>query len=141
MRQPVECVCRCRCGRTPDTDGDGMCLLCWQSWNAPLDIAEQKHQPIADRSYLGTFGLTGIWTPWLMNVAGHLLAARAAEFGGAAPVPKCPGMVFGFRCREPMAYRADGWKCYRHTPPVVVKFGDGLSRVPRGSRLPVEMAK
>lgn len=125
-----ECICRCRCGRVPDADADGLCLRCWQAWQAPGDGPE--HAPIADRSYLGTFGLSGIWTPWLMNRAeGRFLGMHPSVVHDTPPPENCP------KCKNPMVFRAEGWKCYRHEPWIVIKHPDNLPRVPEEARLPL----
>ena len=64
------CICRCRFGAAVP-DCDGLCEGCWREWGE----GSADHGPVADASYLGTYGIGGIWTGWLISIgAGHIVA-------------------------------------------------------------------
>lgn len=122
MTRAAVCVCRCRCGRDQQSDMDGLCAVCWRAWSK----ASEKHQPIADRSYLGVYGLTNPWAPWVMNRASHLLAKRAKDWRVAEVAPRCPNAM----CGMTMVRRPGAWKCYHHDPPIETPEALELPRSP-----------
>ncbi len=49
---------------------DNLCEDCWRAWC----LMDDWHGPYADSSYLGVYGVGGIWTAWLINNGGsHLM--------------------------------------------------------------------
>ena len=116
----ARCACRCDCAGSRDPDCNDLCRRCWGEWCR----ASEQHQPIADRSYFGTFGLRGLWTPWLLNMASEVLAQPVSYLlSGQAP-PPCP------QCGAMMLARPGAFKCYRHEPWAVIRDTSALTRSP-----------
>lgn len=78
-----------------------------------------------DRSYIGTYGITGVWAGWLMSRgASYLLAEPPSSLQRAEVAPIC-------RCGNRMVRRPGVWKCYRHAKPIVVVIAERLPRAPQ----------
>lgn len=124
------CACVCSCGDYRARDCSDLCEPCWRLWC----IADGGHGPIADRSYMGTYGITGVWTGWMMSCgAGHLVAEPASFLQTREVAPMCP--VFG--CNNRMLRRPGVWKCYRHgEEPIVIVITEQFPRAPQVSVLP-----
>jgi hypothetical protein len=105
------CACRCWCTRARHPDCDTLCETCWREWCQ----GSQKHAPRADSSYMGTYGLTNIWTGWLISQAPELAAQTPAALRTPEVTPRCPSP-----CGWRMIRRPGAWKCYQHDPPVVI---------------------
>jgi len=124
------CACRCVCAQDREAGCNDLCARCWREWcTAEKDYA--KHAPIADRSYLGTFGMTGCWTSWILNRASELLARPLSEWTQAEVAPKCPAERPYLVCGEPMVRRPGKWACYHHQPPVVINDVPEAPTTPR----------
>lgn len=118
------CACKCRCSRDRVPDCNDLCERCWLAWCE----ASEKHQPVADRSYLGTYGVTGLWTWWIANHASHMLAEPAAHFlREPERIPICPASGLA---PHSMVRRPGAWKCYQHDPWVVQPIPEKLTRAP-----------
>ncbi len=126
------CACICRCGFFRAADCNDLCESCWRSWC----LAEPEHAPVADRSYMGVYGITGVWTGWMMSRgAGHLVAEPASFLQSREVAPECPR----FPCPYRMVRRPGAWKCYRHgEEPVVTPIVERVPRSPRVKVLPGE---
>lgn len=108
----TDCACRCGCPCSRDQDCDGLCEECWLEWCQ----GSESHAPIADNSYLGTYGVGNIWTGWLISQVPHLVAERPEALLRREAPRRCPG------CDQQMARRPGTWKCYNpcHQQPVVI---------------------
>ena len=118
------CACRCRCLNNRVDDADGLCAKCWQEWCH----ASEDHAPVADASYLGTYGITGIWTGWLISRAAHLVAETPAKLHSGEYPPMCSRSHPDGG--HQMVSRLGAWKCYRHDDDVVVPKVTRLPRAP-----------
>lgn len=118
------CDCRCLCSWSRIERTGGLCENCWGEWAR----FSTEHGPIADGSYLATYGITGIWSGWIMAHAAEILAETPAALQEVERRPRCPS------CEMSMVLRADGWKCYRHDELVVVPI---VPRLPRSPALTV----
>lgn len=116
------CACRCQHFAEREPSCNDLCAACWTEWCQ----ASKKHQPIADRSYLGTFGITSAWIGWISNTAGHLLAMPVSEWNKREVGPRCPDVY----CRAMMVRRPGAWKCYRHGSPIVTQERDTMPGTP-----------
>ena len=113
-------ACACKCGaRLPEgrgclirvrKDQNNLCQFCWLEWCQ----GAEGHAPIADNSYLGTYGLRNIWTGWIIGQAPELIAETPEALLRPESPRRCPG------CPEQMVRRPGGWKCYHHEPPLVI---------------------
>jgi hypothetical protein len=123
------CSCKCACFHNPEPHCYGLCEPCFLDWCEASDA----HAPIADNSYLGTYGINNIWTGWLISRAPDLVAETPHALLRPEPTPACP------LCREPMARRPGAWKCYNpaHHEPVVILERPNLPRSPRLNALGV----
>jgi hypothetical protein len=120
------CACICSCGDYRARDYSDLCANCWRLWC----LAEGGHGPVADRSYMGTYGMTGPWLAWLLNRAPHLVAEPASFLQRRQMAPNC-------HCGYPMVARPGAWKCYRHgEEPVVLVVQERFPRSPQASVLP-----
>jgi hypothetical protein len=104
------CICKCGCGRERVPDCNNLCERCWRQWCE----GSEKHSPIADNSYMGTYGITNPWTGWIMGQAPHLVAETPAMLLRPEAPPRCP------ECGADMHRRIGAWKCYHHEEPVIV---------------------
>ena len=119
------CACKCRCGLTRARDCNDLCAECWSDWC----LGSEKHAPVADRSYMGTYGITGAWAGRMMSRgASQLLAEPAAFLQRPEVAPPCPS-----GCDNRMVRRLGTWKCYRHPEPVVIQIEDRFPRSPQVS--------
>lgn len=107
-------------------DAEGLCAECWTDWCR----GSEHHGPVADASYLGTYGITGIWTGWLISRAAHLVAETPAKLQSGEYPPMCPAGD------HRMVSRLGAWKCYRHDDDVVVPK---VTRLPRAPKVDVRM--
>jgi hypothetical protein len=126
-----ECACACNCANTPSTGCDDLCAKCWQAWCDPLaKKANAKHRPGVgrDRSYLGTYGLTGIFTNWLLNRRSQLLEFPISYWTTPEVPPRCPGD--GRPCGQVMRRRDAAWKCYHHTPWIAIPIPEPMPALP-----------
>lgn len=98
------------------------------------------HEPIADRSYLGMFGLRGLFTGWIMNRASQLLAFPGLTQWSAPPPPKCPHWDGG-RCGLTMLWRPGAYKCFHHDPPEVIPIAEPMPVSPQVSTPLIRLAK
>ena len=122
----ARCACRCDCPLPREVNTNDLCRRCWGEWCR----ASEQHRPIADRSYFGTFGLRGLWTPWLMNVASEVLAQPLSHLL-TMTAPKCPHVLeSGAVCGAMMLARPGAFKCYRHEPWAVIRDTSALTRSP-----------
>ena len=123
-----QCACICGCVEARGDDCNDLCAECWRSWC----LVDQKHTPVADRSYMGTYGITGVWAGWLISRGvGHLIAEPAGFFQRAESHPVCP------ECEYRMVRRPAAWKCYRHgDDPVVLPITERFPRSPQVRVLP-----
>lgn len=123
----ISCACICGCADVRARDCNDLCVECWRSWC----LANPEHAPIADRSYMGTYGVTGLWLGWLMSRAPHLAAEPAGFLMQREVAPVCR------QCPYRMVRRPGAWKCYRHgEEPVVVVINERFPRSPQVSVLP-----
>lgn len=121
------CACKCACLAYRVDGANGLCSDCWREWNT----GSRDHEPVADNSYMGTYGIAGVWTGWLISQgAGHLVAESPAALQGGEYPPTCPS------CPYKMVSRPGAWKCYRHDEPIVI-----LKRIafPRSPDIAVDM--
>lgn len=119
-------TCACRCGDEAEPLADGLCESCWREWCG----GSTRHQPIADRSYMGVYGLMGLWTGWLIGQgAGEIVAQPPTYLQRPETPPLCP------KCGERMVRRPSTWKCYRHDEPVVMRADIPLPRSPHVGRV------
>jgi len=117
------CICRCRFGGPAD-DCDGLCEGCWREWGQ----GSADHGPVADASYLGTYGIGGVWTGWLLSVgASHIVAEHPGFISRYVVPPKCPDP----HCRAAMVARPGAWKCYRHPEAIVKPMEIAFPKSPR----------
>lgn len=123
LLKPSDCACTCCCCRDRLQDGNGLCDRCWTEWCQ----ASTEHAPVADNSYLGTYGITGLWTGWLISRGEGHVVGEGADFLQRYEWAKCPAPF----CEQRMVRRPGAWKCYRHKEPVVVVVPDRLPRSPR----------
>lgn len=114
------CACKCGCSRNRMPDANDLCAGCWREWCR----AEASHSPTADRSYLGTYGMTNPWTWWIAGRASHLLAEPPSAWMTREVAPRCSD------CGELMVRRPGMWKCYRHLEPLMVVERDRFQRSP-----------
>ncbi len=119
------CACICSCGDFRARDCSDLCADCWRLWC----VASKDHAPIANRSYIGTYGITGVWLAWLMGRAPHLVAEPAGFLMRAEVAPHC-------HCGALMVRRPGAWKCYRHEEPVVSSIAERFPRSPQLGVLP-----
>ena len=124
------CACRCCCWSSRSPDCDRLCEGCWREWCG----GSAEHGPAADSSYMGTYGLTGVGTGWLISIgAGDLVSQPAGFISRYVVPPRCPDPF----CRAPMVPRPGAWKCYRqegHSETVVVPM---TLKAPRSPQLKV----
>lgn len=114
------CACRCECAWGAASDCNDLCEGCWRSWC----LGSEDHAPLADRSYVGVYGITGVWSGWLLSRgASALLAESATDLQRSEIGPLCG-------CGNRMVRRPAAWKCYRHKEPVVVVIEEWLPRSP-----------
>lgn len=118
----AKCSCACACLHTPHPHSYGLCQDCLLQWCQGSD----SHAPATDNSYLGTYGITNIWTGWLISQAPHLVAETPAALLRPGATPRCPD----FLCGAPMVRRLGAWKCYHHEKPVVLLEEVTLPRSP-----------
>ena len=120
--RPESCACACHCFG-PRLQ-DGLCESCWREWG----LGSADHGPVADSSYLGTYGLAGnIWTGWLISIgAGHIVAEHPGFISRYVVPEKCPDS----HCGASMVARPGAWKCYRHEEAIVVPMVVKLPRSP-----------
>ena len=111
MSDGCNCTCRCPLPRTPDCND--LCDDCWRAWC----VGSKEHQPIADRSYMGVYGITSPWVGWLIGRAPELIAEPAGFLQHTEVAPGCPGPY----CAQRMVRRPGAWKCYQHDPPHVIR--------------------
>ena len=126
-----QCVCVCGCGCGGDETKDALCGSCWFKWCR----GEGKHSP-RDGSYVATYGLTNVWTGWLISRGyAEIVALPPSAMFKPERAPRCPACV-----KEAvdirMVRRPGGWKCYHHDPPAVVADRLDLPRTPRANVLP-----
>ena len=128
MSELCACICGCADIRAPDCSD--LCAECWRAWC----VADPKHAPVADSSYMGTYGITGVWAGWLISRgAGHLMAEPAGFFQRAEIAPTCPI----HQCSYRMVRRPGAWKCYRHgAEPVTIPVPERFPRSPQMRVLP-----
>lgn len=133
MSQPTpysgRCSCKCRCYYDPAQHCHGICKECFLQWSTGSDT----HAPAADNSYLGTYGLTNIWTGWIISKSPELAADTPAALLRPKTPPHCP------LCDDPMARRPGAWKCYNlsHQQPVVILDQPSFPRSPNLNALGV----
>jgi len=114
----ARCACRCDCAGSRDPDCNDLCRRCWGEWCR----ASEQHQPIADRSYFGTFGLRGLWTPWLMNVASEVLAQPVVS-DGLVVVRSADSRIFAFAATDGKRR----WVYQRAAAPLAVRTPAGVT--------------
>lgn len=108
-----DCACACTCSGSPARGCDDLCTRCWRAWCEPLaKKANAKHRPATgrDRSYLGTYGLTGIFTTWLLNRRSQMLEFPISYWQTPEVPPRCPGVDVEHPCGQIMRRRPDAWK-------------------------------
>jgi hypothetical protein len=115
------CACRCGCPRGPAQRCNGLCERCWLEWCQ----GSETHAPLANSSYMGTYGLGNIWTGWLISKAPELIAETPEALLRPEAARRCPS------CGQQMSRRPGGWKCYRHEPPIVILEEVRLPRSPQ----------
>ena len=90
-------------------------------------------------TYLGHYGIVGnAWAAWLLARESTLLAARPSDLAQSDDAPPCPGPAAAspwLRCKGRMVLRAEGWKCYQHAEPVLVKPQLAIPAAPAGDVL------
>lgn len=116
------CACRCACQLGPAQHCNGLCESCWLEWCR----GSESHAPVEPNSYLDTYGISGIWTGWVISQAPELVAETPKALLRPEVAPHCPD------CGQPMVRRPGAWKCYsiRHKRPVVVLAKVVLPRSP-----------
>lgn len=78
---------------------------------------------------MGVYGIGNIWTGWIISQAPELVAETPEALLRREVAPQCP------ECDMQMARRPDGWKCYRHEPPIVILEEVKLPRTPHVNAL------
>jgi len=82
------------------------------------DDPMRNWEPDAGASVFGAYGLKNPLVLYLLRTAPELLSLTPDQLYGRVRVrpPDCR------LCQRPMAFRLDGWVCYRHAEPVRLAF-------------------